>query len=67
MTVVAVVLLLFVLAYQSWTYDVFRRRAGRQDFTDASPVAATLPSPAWNDGRNAGETSDVPRTDRQRS
>jgi hypothetical protein len=67
MTVAAVVLLPFVLACQSWTRYVFRRRVGRQDFTNASPVAATRPSPAWNDGRNAGEASDVPRTDRQRS
>jgi hypothetical protein len=67
MTVVAVVLPPFVLAYPSWTYYVFRRRVGRQDFTERSPAAAPRSSPAWNDGRSAGEASDVPRTDRQRS
>jgi cytochrome bd ubiquinol oxidase subunit II len=67
MTVVAVVLLPFVLVYQAWTYYVFRRRVGREDFTDRSPAAAPRSSPAWNDGRSAGEASDGPRTDRQRS
>jgi cytochrome bd ubiquinol oxidase subunit II len=67
MTVVAVVLLPFVLAYQTWTYYVFRRRVSRQDFTQRSPAAAASSSPAWNDGSNAGERSDGTRTDRQRS
>jgi cytochrome d ubiquinol oxidase subunit II len=31
MTVVAVILLPVVLAYQGWTYYVFRRRIGRSD------------------------------------
>ncbi len=39
MTVVAVVLLPFVLAYQAWTYYVFRRRVSRREFTSAPPVA----------------------------
>ena len=32
MTVVVVVFLPFVLAYQTWTYYVFRRRVSRQEF-----------------------------------
>jgi len=32
MTVVAVILLPVVLAYQTWTYYVFRRRVSRRDF-----------------------------------
>jgi cytochrome d ubiquinol oxidase subunit II len=67
MTVVAVVLLPFVLAYQAWTYYVFRRRVGREDFTQGSPAADPRSSPAWNDGKSAGETSDGARSDRQRS
>ena len=40
MTVVAVVLLPFVLAYQAWTYYIFRRRVSADEFK-APPV----PSP----------------------
>jgi cytochrome bd ubiquinol oxidase subunit II len=50
MTVVAVVLLPFVLAYQTWTYYVFRRRVRRQDFTQRPPVSEAASSPASNDG-----------------
>ena len=32
MTVVVIILLPFVLAYQTWTYYVFRRRVSRRDF-----------------------------------
>jgi cytochrome bd ubiquinol oxidase subunit II len=42
MTVTAVVLLPIVLAYQGWTYYVFRRRIGRSDVS-APP---SRPSPA---------------------
>ncbi len=47
MTVVAVVLLPVVLAYQTWTYYIFRRRISRQEFEPArepgaSDGAATL-------------------------
>ena len=37
MTVVAVVFVPIVLAYQSWTYWVFRHRLGREDF-DGTPT-----------------------------
>src|SRR5450755_2106683 len=37
MTVVAVIFLPFVLAYQTWTYYVFRRRVSRHDFLPPEP------------------------------
>ena len=43
MTVVALVLLPIVLAYQAWTYYVFRRRISDQSFRSALP---TTPRPA---------------------
>ncbi len=43
MTVVVVIFLPFVLAYQTWTYYVFRRRVSRQDFL---PPAAAQPGAA---------------------
>ncbi len=39
MTVVAVVLLPFVLGYQAWSYYVFRRRISAQEFAPGSSVA----------------------------
>ncbi|MGO8961550.1 MAG: cytochrome d ubiquinol oxidase subunit II [Streptosporangiaceae bacterium] len=42
-TVVALVLLPIVLAYQAWTYYVFRRRISDKDFR---PALATTPRPA---------------------
>jgi cytochrome bd ubiquinol oxidase subunit II len=42
MTVVAVILLPVILAYQAWTYYVFRRRISEQSFRPAPPAA---PSP----------------------
>jgi cytochrome bd ubiquinol oxidase subunit II len=46
MTVVALVLLPFVLAYQAWTYYVFRRRISDRDFRPARPRSSTALSPA---------------------
>ncbi len=43
MTVVALVLLPIVLAYQGWTYYVFRRRISDESFR---PTAGTTPRPA---------------------
>ena len=40
MTVVVVIFLPFVLAYQTWTYYVFRRRISRQEFLPAPRQAA---------------------------
>jgi len=43
MTVVAVVLLPVVLAYQSWTYYVFRRRVSKSDFEPRQRPAEPSP------------------------
>jgi cytochrome bd ubiquinol oxidase subunit II len=50
MTVIALVLLPFVLAYQAWTYYVFRRRIGGQPVRPSAPAplagaTATAPPP----------------------
>jgi cytochrome d ubiquinol oxidase subunit II len=37
MTVVVIILLPVVLAYQTWTYHVFRRRVSREEFQPAEP------------------------------
>jgi cytochrome d ubiquinol oxidase subunit II len=42
MTVVVVIFLPFVLAYQTWTYYVFRRRISKQEFRP-SPTSAGGP------------------------
>src|SRR5215831_7079014 len=39
MTVVAIVLVPVVLAYQTWTYYVFRRRVSKQEFQPSTPAA----------------------------
>jgi cytochrome bd ubiquinol oxidase subunit II len=44
MTVVVIVLLPVVLAYQAWTYYIFRRRVSRSDFQPA-PRPSTPPGP----------------------
>jgi cytochrome d ubiquinol oxidase subunit II len=43
MTVVVIILLPVVLAYQTWTYYVFRRRVSRQEFQPPQ-VPGTPPS-----------------------
>jgi cytochrome bd-type quinol oxidase subunit 2 len=40
MTVVAVFLLPFVLAYQAWTYYIFRRRVSKEEFSPPAPRGA---------------------------
>ena len=47
MTIVVLIFLPLVLAYQSWTYYVFRRRVSRQEFQPpaVSPGAAPEPEP----------------------
>jgi cytochrome bd ubiquinol oxidase subunit II len=42
MTVVVVIFLPFVLAYQTWTYYVFRRRISRQEFLPSPPPGTPL-------------------------
>ncbi len=49
MTIVVLIFLPLVLAYQSWTYYVFRRRVSRDQFVPKLPPAAsppTAPGPA---------------------
>ena len=53
MTVIVIVLLPIVLAYQTWTYYVFRRRVSKQEFQPQPPPSAAVPSgaaPAASDG-----------------
>jgi len=45
MTVVALILLPVVLAYQTWTYYVFRKRVSKQEFQASPPPSAQVPSP----------------------
>ena len=40
MTVVAIIFLPLVLAYQTWTYYVFRRRVSKQEFEPSPPRSA---------------------------
>ena len=42
MTIVVVIFLPLVLAYQSWTYYVFRRRVSRDEFVTGRPPAEPL-------------------------
>ena len=54
MTVVAVVMLPFVLLYQAWSYYVFRKRVSTQGFQpQAPPAAPAVPSPPA--GTTAGQ------------
>jgi cytochrome bd-type quinol oxidase subunit 2 len=46
MTIVAIVLLPLVLAYQTWTYYVFRKRVSKQQFESPTAPAAPSPEPA---------------------
>jgi cytochrome bd ubiquinol oxidase subunit II len=46
MTVVVIILLPVVLAYQSWTYYVFRRRVSKQEFQPPAPAPGAGPEPA---------------------
>jgi hypothetical protein len=45
MTVVVIIFLPLVLAYQAWTYYVFRRRVSVQSFRPAPPAPPTPPAP----------------------
>jgi cytochrome bd ubiquinol oxidase subunit II len=45
MTVVVIFFLPLVLAYQSWTYYVFRRRVSRQEFQPPASSQAAAPGP----------------------
>jgi cytochrome bd-type quinol oxidase subunit 2 len=45
MTVVVIIFLPLVLAYQTWTYYVFRRRVSRQEFQPPAPSPGAEPEP----------------------
>jgi cytochrome d ubiquinol oxidase subunit II len=62
MTVVAVIFLPIVLAYQSWTYWVFRHRLGREDFDGTPTPIAVLQSklPAGRDSGGGGAAEPGP-------
>ena len=45
MTVVVIILLPVVLAYQTWTYYVFRRRVSKQEFQPPAPPPGAAPEP----------------------
>ena len=45
MTVVVIILLPVVLAYQTWTYYVFRRRVSKQEFQPPAPSPGAAPAP----------------------
>ncbi len=45
MTVVVIIFLPIVLAYQTWTYYVFRRRVSRQEFQPPAPPGGVPPKP----------------------
>jgi cytochrome bd ubiquinol oxidase subunit II len=45
MTIVVIVLLPVVLAYQTWTYYVFRRRVSKQEFQPPAPSVGAAPGP----------------------
>jgi cytochrome d ubiquinol oxidase subunit II len=55
---VAIIFLPFVLAYQTWTYYVFRRRISRQEFQPSpqqgTPQGARRPPEATTGGPPAG-------------
>jgi len=45
MTIVVIVFLPLVLAYQAWTYYVFRRRISASEFRPSAPPPAEVPEP----------------------
>jgi cytochrome d ubiquinol oxidase subunit II len=60
MTVVAVIFVPIVLAYQGWTYWVFRHRLGRDDFEGTPTPIAVLQSLGGGSGGKAGEQPAAP-------
>ena len=44
MTIVVIIFLPLVLAYQAWAYYVFRRRVSASEFQPAAPAAAEVPA-----------------------
>jgi len=67
MTVVVVIFLPLVLAYQTWTYYVFRRRVSREQFMQGTPPAVpTAPVPAQQGPSGAAPGAPPPELARKR-
>ncbi len=60
MTWVALIFTPVVLAYQGWTYWVFRQRLSRSDFAQAGPPATGPEAPGITDRPGPGRTQPVP-------
>jgi cytochrome bd ubiquinol oxidase subunit II len=56
MTIVVIVFLPLVLAYQAWTYYVFRKRVSASDFQAPSPPSVPEPRPAVPGSTESGST-----------
>jgi cytochrome d ubiquinol oxidase subunit II len=65
MTVVVVIFLPLVLAYQTWTYYVFRRRVSREQFMQGTPPAVP-PAPAQQGPSGAAAGAQAPGLARKR-
>jgi cytochrome d ubiquinol oxidase subunit II len=57
MSVVAIILLPLVLAYQAWTYYVFRRRVSAQEFRSPASSASIGTTAATQSASDAGRPS----------
>jgi len=66
MTVVVVIFLPFVLAYQSWTYYVFRRRVSRHEFVERSAHEEPARAGAAVPPAEQGQSVPQPRSTRSR-
>ena len=67
MTVVVVIFLPLVLAYQTWSYYVFRRRVSREQFVQGPPPAVPpQPAPAQDRPSGAAPGTPPPRLARQK-
>jgi cytochrome d ubiquinol oxidase subunit II len=67
MTVVVVIFLPLVLAYQTWTYYVFRRRVSREQFMQGTPPAVPpAPVPAQQGPSDAAPGAPPPGLARKR-
>jgi cytochrome bd ubiquinol oxidase subunit II len=56
MTVVVLIFLPLVLAYQTWTYYVFRRRVSRQEFQPPALSPGTAPEPEPRSAAPSGQS-----------
>jgi cytochrome d ubiquinol oxidase subunit II len=61
MTVVVIIFLPLVLAYQTWTYYVFRRRVSRQEFLPREPASDVTAPPAGSGERSESSAAEDAR------